>query len=62
MHEAATKRMKLTHELFHVPKFTMRESIVRVLEQKIDPSLMIQLDNQFDFANLSSDDEGAGGE
>ena len=35
----------------------MREGIIRVLEQKVDPTLMKALDHQFEAGNLSSDDE-----
>ena len=36
----------------------MRESIVRVLEQKLDPSLMKSVDSNFyDTGNISSDEE-----
>jgi hypothetical protein len=35
----------------------MREGIIRVLEHKIDPNDMMSLDNHFDAANMSSDDE-----
>lgn len=38
MRENALKRQKLSHELFQSSKLTMRESIIRVLEGKIDPS------------------------
>lgn len=57
MREVAAKRQKLAHEMFQMPKLTMREGIVRVLEQKIETTTMKQLDNHYDTGNISSDDE-----
>jgi hypothetical protein len=40
MREAAMKKQMKTFEMFQVPKLTMREGIMRVLEMKIDPNEM----------------------
>ncbi len=55
--EVAAKRQRLSHELFQVPKLTMREGIVRVLETKLDPSLMRALEDHLETGNASSDEE-----
>eukprot|EP00347_Sterkiella_histriomuscorum_P013500 403364481 len=41
----AIKRQKLIHQTFIEPKLTMRESIIRVLENKIDTNLFKSQDN-----------------
>lgn len=55
MGEAATRRQKLTNQMFQVPKLTMREGIMRVLENRIDPNALRE--SYLDTGNITSDDE-----
>ena len=57
MREFATKRQKLMNETFRVPQLTMRESIIRALEHKIDPKIFKSLETK---AAIDEDSDGEG--
>lgn len=43
--------------MFQVPKLTIREGIIRALEQKLDSTKLKQLEDHCDTGGISSDEE-----